>query len=88
VLEEARSINLLRGICITKGVEVINHSQHIAMGKVLISIARKFRAILDNYLNALGNKLNKEKCKLYGWSTHSGTLGQLPRALDFSLEPN
>jgi len=73
-----RRIGLITGIKIEQGTKNINHSQFaddtLLIGGASITIARRFKKILDQFMDYSGGKVNQIKSCIYGWNTPNHTI--------------
>jgi hypothetical protein len=71
-LEQERLEGSIQGINITRGVREINHSQFVddtlLRGATSTIIAKRFKKVLDSFLNASRGKVNNAKSHIYGWN--------------------
>eukprot|EP00253_Pinus_taeda_P013489 PITA_13489 len=77
-LDYNRRIGLITGIKIEQGTKNINHSQFandtLLIGGASITIARRFKKILDQFMDYSGGKVNQIKSCIYGWNTPNHTI--------------
>ena len=59
----------INGLCIARGVKNINHALFVddtlLLGAATLSSATKFKEVLDDFCEASGSALNKNKCHIY-----------------------
>lgn len=59
----------INGLCIARGVKNINHTlladDTLLLGNASLSFASKFKAILDEFSEASGSAVNKNKCHIF-----------------------
>lgn len=69
-MENYRHAGLLEGLSIARGVRSISYSQFgydtIILGGAYTIIARRLKIVLDEFLEAYGEKVNERKSKMYG----------------------
>jgi hypothetical protein len=60
----------LHGISFARGVKGINHSQFandtLLIGGASTVMAKKFKYVMENFLNAFGGEVNNKKNHIYG----------------------
>eukprot|EP00253_Pinus_taeda_P013290 PITA_13290 len=71
-LENKRKSKEITGVDIVRGTKGINHSlfadDTLLIGGASSLMARRFKNILDLFLQASGGKLNNKKCMVYTWN--------------------
>ena len=71
-LEHKRKTKEITGVDIIRGTKGINHSlfadDTLLIGGASSIMARRFKKILDLFLQASGGKLNNNKCMIYTWN--------------------
>eukprot|EP00253_Pinus_taeda_P004529 PITA_04529 len=77
-LDHNRRIGLITGIKIEQGAKNINHSQFaddtLLIGGASTTIARRFKKLLDQFMEYSGGKVNQAKSCIYGWNTANHTI--------------
>eukprot|EP00253_Pinus_taeda_P014530 PITA_14530 len=77
-LDFNRRVGLITGIKIDQGAKNINHSQFaddtLLIGGASTTIARRFKNLLDQFMDYLGGKVNQTKSCIYGWNTTNHTI--------------
>eukprot|EP00253_Pinus_taeda_P004040 PITA_04040 len=77
-LDYNRRVGLITGIKIEQGAKNINHSQFaddtLLIGGASTTIARRFRKLLDQFMDYSGGKVNEAKSCIYGWNTTNQTI--------------
>eukprot|EP00253_Pinus_taeda_P020426 PITA_20426 len=72
-LDYNRRVGLITGIKIEQGAKNINHSQFaddtLLIGGASTTIARRFKKLLDQFMDYSGGKVNQAKSSIYGWNT-------------------
>lgn len=72
-LDHNRRIGLITGIKIEQGAKSINHSQFaddtLLIGGASTTIARRFKKLLDQFMDYSRGKVNQAKSCIYGWNT-------------------
>ena len=78
----------INGLCIARGVKNINHAlfadDTLLLGIASLSSASKFKAVLDEFSEASGNVVNKNKCHIFSWNTLPRLLSAISRCLGFA----
>lgn len=76
-LDFNRMVGLITGIKFGNGVKNINHSQFaddtLLIGGSSITIARRFKTLLDKFMNYSGGLVNQKKKRLYLWLEYNIT---------------
>lgn len=76
-LDHNRRVGLISGIKYGNGVKNINHSQFaddtLLIGGASTTIARRFKSILDQFMECSGGEVNFHKSCIYGWNISSQT---------------
>ena len=89
-LENQRKERNIIGIRITKGVKTINHSifadDKLLLGGASTIIARRFKKVMDDFLQVSGGLLNNTKCRIYGWNTPPITMQRISQILDIHVQ--
>eukprot|EP00253_Pinus_taeda_P025799 PITA_25799 len=71
-LENKRKLKEITGVDTVRGTKGINHSlfadDTLLIGGASSLMARRFKSILDLFLQASGGKLNNSKCMVYTWN--------------------
>lgn len=71
-LKSQREKNKITGIRIVRGVKEINHSlfanDTLFIGEASSILARRFKKVLDDFLEVSGGLLNNKKCRIYTWN--------------------
>jgi len=77
-LDYNRRVGLITGIKIKNGTKNINHSQFaddtLLIGGASTTIARRFKKLLDQFMEYSGGKVNQLKSCIYGWNTANHTI--------------
>eukprot|EP00253_Pinus_taeda_P036022 PITA_36022 len=72
-LDYNRRVGLITSIKIEQGAKNINHSQFaddtLLIGGASTTIARRFKKLLDQFMDYSGGKVNQAKSCIYGWNT-------------------
>eukprot|EP00253_Pinus_taeda_P017813 PITA_17813 len=91
-LDFNRRTGMITGIQIEQGAKNINHSQFaddtLLMGGASITIARRFKKILDQFMEYSGGKVNQVKSCIYGWSVSNLTIHSIASELGVSYKLN
>eukprot|EP00253_Pinus_taeda_P026540 PITA_26540 len=91
-LDSNRRTGMITGIQIEQGAKNINHSQFaddtLLMGGASITIARRFKKILDQFMEYSGGKVNQVKSCIYGWSVSNLTIHSIASELGVSYKLN
>jgi len=73
-----------------KKVKTINHSlfadDTLLLGGASTIIARRFKKVLDDFLQVSSGLLNNEKCRIYGWNTPPRTMQRISQILDILVQ--
>eukprot|EP00253_Pinus_taeda_P021304 PITA_21304 len=76
-LDHNRRVGLITDIKFGNGVKNINHSQFaddtLLIGGASTTIARRFKTLLDQYMDYLGGAVNFQKSCVYGWNISNQT---------------
>ena len=84
-LEKQRKERNITVIRIEKGVKIINHSlfsdDTLLQGGTSTIVARRFKKVLDYFLQVSGGLLNNTKCRIYGWNTPPRTMQRISQIL-------
>lgn len=88
-LNQERSMGRLTGIRYEREVQEINHSQFvddtILLGSATKIIVKRFKKVLDTYLEDSGGKINKLKTKIFGWNITRDKLQAIARIFGYSF---
>lgn len=91
-LENLRNKREITGICIERGIKEINHSlfadDTLLIGGASSLMARRFKRVLDAFLQVSGGKLNNRKCKIYTWNVPHQIQQSISQILDIPLQRN
>eukprot|EP00253_Pinus_taeda_P035074 PITA_35074 len=91
-LENLRLKREIMGICIERGIKEINHSlfadDTLLIGGASSLMARRFKRVLDAFLQVSGGKLNNRKCKIYTWNVPYQIQQSISQILDIPLQKN
>eukprot|EP00253_Pinus_taeda_P031705 PITA_31705 len=91
-LDFNRRTGMITGIKIEQGTKNINHSQFaddtLLMGGASITIARRFKKILDQFMDYSGGKVNQVKSYIYGWNVSNLTIHNIASTLGVSYKLN
>ena len=72
VLDHNRRVGLITGIKYGNGAKNINHSQFaddtLLIGGASTTIARRFKTLLDQFMDCSGGAVNYQKICVYGWN--------------------
>jgi len=78
VLDFHQRVGLITGIKFGNGVMNINHSQFaddtLLIRGASITIARRFKVLLDKFMDYSGGLVNQQKSFIYGWNTSAQVL--------------
>eukprot|EP00253_Pinus_taeda_P013957 PITA_13957 len=89
-LDYNRRIGLITGIQFEQGTKNINHSQFaddtLLMGGASNTIARRFKKILDQFMDYSGGKVNQVKSCIYGWNATTHTIHSIANILGVSYK--
>lgn len=89
-LDYNRRIGLITGIQFEQGTKNNNHSQFaddtLLMGGASITIARRFKKILDQFMDYSGGKVNQVKSCIYGWNATNHTIHSIASTLGVSYK--
>eukprot|EP00253_Pinus_taeda_P013124 PITA_13124 len=76
-LDHHRRVGLISGIKFGNGVKNINHSQFaddtLLIGGASTTIARRFKTLLDQFMEYSGGEINLHKSCIYGWNISNQT---------------
>eukprot|EP00253_Pinus_taeda_P024410 PITA_24410 len=76
-LNHHRRVGLISGIKFGNGVKNINHSQFaddtLLIGGASTTIARRFKNLLDQFMEYSGGEINLHKICIYGWNISNQT---------------
>eukprot|EP00253_Pinus_taeda_P028450 PITA_28450 len=76
-LDYNRRVGLISGIKFGNGVKNINHSQFaddtLLIGGASTTIAKRFKALLDKFMEFSGGEINYQKSCIYSWNISSQT---------------
>eukprot|EP00253_Pinus_taeda_P022784 PITA_22784 len=91
-LENLRLKREITGICIERGIKEINHSlfadDTLLIGGASSLMARRFKRVMDAFLQVSGGKLNNRKCKIYTWNVPYQIQQSISQILDIPLQRN
>eukprot|EP00253_Pinus_taeda_P008659 PITA_08659 len=91
-LENLRLKREIMGISIERGIKEINHSlfadDTLLIGGASSLMARRFKRVLDAFLQVSGGKLNNRKCKIYTWNVPYQIQQSISQILDIPLQRN
>eukprot|EP00253_Pinus_taeda_P022245 PITA_22245 len=91
-LENLRLKREIMGISIERGIKEINHSlfadDTLLIGGASTLMARRFKRVLDAFLQVSGGKLNNRKCKIYTWNVPYQIQQSISQILDIPLQRN
>eukprot|EP00253_Pinus_taeda_P017923 PITA_17923 len=89
-LENLRNKREITGICIERGIKEINHllfaDDTLLIGGASSLMARRFKRVLDAFLQVSGGKLNNRKCKIYTWNVPHQIQQSISQILDIPLQ--
>ena len=89
-LENQRKERNITRIRIEKGVKTINHSffadETLLLGVVSTIITRRFKKVLDDFLQVSGGLSNNTKSRIYGWNTPPRTMQRISQILDILVQ--
>lgn len=89
-LDYNRRIGLITGIQFAQGTKNINHSQFaddtLLMGGASNTIARRFKKIMDQFMDYSGGRINQVKSCIYGWNATSHTIQSIAKILEVSYK--
>lgn len=89
-LENKRRTKEITGVDIIRGTKGINHSlfadDTLLIGGASSLMARRFKIILDLFLQASGGKLNNNKCKIYTWNVPRHITQRISRILEIPAQ--
>eukprot|EP00253_Pinus_taeda_P013677 PITA_13677 len=75
------------GLGIARGIKCINHAlfadDTLLLGAASQLLAKKFKEVMEDYCQALGNELNKGKCHIYWWNVSVTAASTIARCLEF-----
>jgi len=75
------------GLNIARGVKNVNHTlfadDTLLLGTACSRSALRFKEVLDDYSEAIGNSLNKGKCKDFCWNIYASSISANSRILGF-----
>lgn len=87
-LDYNRRVGLITGIQFAQGTKNINHSQFaddtLLMGGASITIARRFKKILDQFMAFSSGMINQVKSCVYGWNASHHTIHSIASILRVS----
>eukprot|EP00253_Pinus_taeda_P022073 PITA_22073 len=76
-LDYNRRVGLISGIKFGNGVKNINHSQFaddtLLIGGASTTIAKRFKALLDQFMECSGGEINYQKSCIYSWNITTQT---------------
>eukprot|EP00253_Pinus_taeda_P019866 PITA_19866 len=91
-LEHKRRIKEITGIDIVRGAKGINHSlfadDTLLIGGASSLMARRFKEVLDLFLQASGGKLNNRKCMIYTWNVPRHITQRISRIMEIPAQGN
>eukprot|EP00253_Pinus_taeda_P032656 PITA_32656 len=91
-LEDLRLKREIVGVSIERGLKEINHSlfadDTLLIGGASSLMARRFKRVLDAFLQASGGKLNNRKCKIYTWNVPPQIQQRISHNFDIPLQRN
>eukprot|EP00253_Pinus_taeda_P016021 PITA_16021 len=91
-LEHKRRIKEITGIDIVRGEKWINHSlfadDTLLIGGASSLMARRFKEVLDLFLQASGGKLNNSKCMIYTWNIPRHITQRISRIMEIPAQGN
>eukprot|EP00253_Pinus_taeda_P035972 PITA_35972 len=91
-LEKLRRQKEITGISIARGTKEINHSlfadDTLLIGGASSLMARRFKKMLDLFLQVSGGKLNNNKCMLYTWNVPRHITQRISIILDIPAQRN
>eukprot|EP00253_Pinus_taeda_P010548 PITA_10548 len=91
-LEDLRCKREIVGVSIERGLKEINHSlfanDTLLIGGASSLMARRFKKVLDAFLQASGGKLNNRKCKIYTWNVPLKIQQSISLIFDIPLQKN
>eukprot|EP00253_Pinus_taeda_P024025 PITA_24025 len=91
-LENLHNKREITGICIERGIKEINHSLFVDDTLLIWGassvMARRFKRVLDAFLQASEGKLNDKKCKIYTWNVPHQIQQSISQILDIPLQRN
>eukprot|EP00253_Pinus_taeda_P013466 PITA_13466 len=91
-LENLRLKREIMGISIERGIKEINHSlfadDTLLIGGASSLMARRFKRVLDAFLQVSGGKLNNRKYKIYTWNVPHPIQQSISQIFDIPLQRN
>ena len=91
-MEKLRKQKLITGIGIERGTKEINHSlfadDTLLIGGASCIMARRFKKVLNAFLDASGGLLNNKKCKIYTWNVPDQIKQRISNILDIPIQWN
>jgi len=91
-LETQRKERTITGLRIAKGIKTINHSLFVddtlLMEGASTIIARRFKKIMDAFLQVLGGLLNNTKSRIYGWNIPPRTMQRISQIIEIPAQQN
>eukprot|EP00253_Pinus_taeda_P003539 PITA_03539 len=91
-LEHKRRTKEITGIDIVRGAKGINHSlfadDTLLIGGASSLMARRFKEVLDTFLQASGGKLNNSKCMIYTWNVPRHITQRISRIMEIPAQGN
>lgn len=89
-LDYNRRAGLITGIKFAHGTKNINHSQFaddtLLMGGASTIIARRFKRILDQFMECSGGKISQDKSCIYGWNVSAHKIQSIANILEVSYK--
>eukprot|EP00253_Pinus_taeda_P028873 PITA_28873 len=91
-LEHKRQTREIMGIDIVRGAKGINHSlfadDTLLIGGASSLMARRFKEVLELFLQASGGKLNNSKCMIYTWNVPRHITQRISRIMEIPAQGN
>eukprot|EP00253_Pinus_taeda_P033267 PITA_33267 len=91
-LDHNRRVGLISGIKFGNGVKNINHSQFaddtLLIGGASTTIARRFKTLLDRFMEYSGGEINFHKSCIYGWNISNQTAHSIASIFGVAYKAN
>eukprot|EP00253_Pinus_taeda_P031912 PITA_31912 len=91
-LEHKRRMKEITGIDIVRGAKGINHSlfadDTLLIGGASSLMARRFKEVLELFLQDSGGKLNNNKCMIYTWNVSRHITQRISRIMEIPAQGN
>lgn len=89
-LENQRREKKITGIQIAKGVKNVNHiifaDDTLLLGGASSIIVRRFKKVLDDFLQGSGGMLDYTTCRIYSWNTPPRIMQNISQILEIPIQ--